>query len=61
MIALVDTGIFSAFYSLRDRHRLDPLGLIVHIVEGVSGRAFIANHVLNIAAVSLNTLRQVGI
>ena len=47
MAVLVDTGVFFAFYSLRDKHHLDALGLVVHMVEGRWGRAFITNHILD--------------
>ncbi|RLG81945.1 MAG: hypothetical protein DRO40_08830 [Thermoprotei archaeon] len=36
-----------AFYSLRDKHHLDSLALIVHLVEGKWGRGFITNHILD--------------
>jgi predicted nucleic acid-binding protein len=44
---LVDTGVFFAFYSLRDKHHLDSLGLITHLVKGKWGKAFITNHILD--------------
>jgi len=47
MTVLVDTGIFFAFYSLRDKHHLDSLGLITHLVKGKWGKAFITNHILD--------------
>ncbi len=47
MTVLVDTGVFFAFYSIKDEHHLDSLGLITHIVKGKWGRAFISNHILD--------------
>ena len=47
MTALVDTDVFFAFYSLRDTHHFDSLGLITHLVEGRWGRAYITNHILD--------------
>ena len=47
MAVLVDTGVFFAFYSLRDKYHLDSLGLIAHLTMGRWGRAFITNHVLD--------------
>ena len=47
MTVLVDTGVFFAFYSLRDRHHFDSLGLITHLVRGKWGKAFITNHILD--------------
>ncbi len=47
MTAVVDTGVFFAFYSLRDMHHYDSLGIIVHLVEGKWGRAYITSHVLD--------------
>ena len=31
---LVDTGIFFAYYSLRDRYHMDSVALIIHVAEG---------------------------
>ncbi len=47
MTVLVDTGVFFAFYSIKDEHHLDSLGLITHLVKGKWGRAFISNHILD--------------
>ena len=47
MTVLVDTCVFFAFYSSRDEHHLDSLGLIAHLVKGKWGRAFISNHILD--------------
>jgi len=47
MTVLVDTGVFFAFYSLRDKHHLDSLGLITHLVRGKWGKPFITNHILD--------------
>ncbi len=47
MVVLIDTGVFFAFYSLRDKHHLDSLALIVHLVEGKWGRGIITNHILD--------------
>jgi len=44
---IVDTGIFFAYYSLRDKHHLDSVALIVHLAEGKWGRAYITNHILD--------------
>jgi len=44
---IVDTGIFFAYYSLRDKHHLDSIALIVHLVEGKWGKAYITNHILD--------------
>jgi len=47
LTALIDTGIFFGFYSLRDTHHMDSLALIVHAIEGRWGRLYITNHILN--------------
>ena len=47
MTVLIDTGVFFAYYSLRDKHHLDSIALIVHLVEGKWGRAYITNHILD--------------
>jgi len=47
VVVLIDTGVFFAFYSLRDKHHLDSLALIVHLVEGKWGRGIITNHILD--------------
>ena len=47
MAVIVDTGVFFAYYSLRDKHHLDSIALIIHLVEGKWGRAFITNHILD--------------
>mgnify|MGYP000026367322 CR=1 FL=1 len=47
MAALIDTGIFFGFYSLRDKHHLDSVAIIVHAVEGRWGRLFVTNHILD--------------
>ncbi len=47
MTVIVDTGVFFAFYSLRDRYHLDALGLISHMVKGKWGKAYITNHILD--------------
>ncbi len=47
MVVLIDTGVFFAFYSLRYKHHLDSLALIVHLVEGKWGRGIITNHILD--------------
>ncbi|MCD6278454.1 MAG: PIN domain-containing protein [Desulfurococcales archaeon] len=47
MTAIVDTGVFFAFYSLRDKHHLDSLALIVHLTEGRWGRPYITSHILD--------------
>jgi len=47
MTALVDTGVFFAFYSIKDEHHLDSLGLIVHLARGKWGHAYITNHILD--------------
>ena len=39
MAALIDTGIFFGFYSLRDGHPMDSLAIVVHATEG----AFVHN------------------
>jgi len=54
MRVIVDTGIFFAFYSLRDKHHYDSLGLISHLVQGKWSKAFITNHILD---KTLNILR----
>jgi predicted nucleic acid-binding protein len=45
LTVLVDTGVFFAFYSLRDKYHMDSLGLIAHMVGGKWGKPFIHNHV----------------
>ena len=47
MTVLVDTGVFFAFYSIKDEHHFDSLGLITHLIKGRWGRAFISNHILD--------------
>lgn len=47
MTALIDTGIFFAFYSLRDEHHLDSLALIVHLLEDKWGQGYVTNHILD--------------
>ena len=47
MTAIVDTGVFFAFYSIKDKHHLDSLGLIIHLVNGKWGRVYITNHILD--------------
>lgn len=47
MTVLVDTGVFFAFYSIRDAHHFDSIGLITHLVKGKWGKAFISNHILD--------------
>lgn len=47
MAVIVDTGVFFGFYSLRDKHHLDSIALIVHLVEGRWGRGYITNHILD--------------
>lgn len=47
MTVLIDTGVFFAFYSIKDEHHLDSIGLITHFVKGKWGRAFISNHILD--------------
>jgi predicted nucleic acid-binding protein len=43
MTALVDTGVFFAFYSLRDERHLDSLALVVHLLENKWGRGYATN------------------
>lgn len=47
MTVLVDTGIFFAFYSLRDKHHLDSIAIMVHMIEGKWGKPYITNHILD--------------
>lgn len=47
MTALIDTRVFFAFYSLRDKYRLDALALMVHAVKGRWGRIYMTNHILD--------------
>lgn len=47
MTVIVDTGVFFAYYSLRDKHHLDSVALIIHLVENKWGRAYITNHILD--------------
>ncbi len=47
MTSLVDTGVFFAFYSVRDKHHLDSIALIIHLAEGKWGKAYITNHILD--------------
>ena len=47
MAVLIDTGIFFGYYSLKDEHHMDSVGIIVHAVEGKWGRIFITNHILD--------------
>jgi len=44
---LVDTGIFFAYYSLRDRYHMDSVALVIHMAEGRWGKAYITSHVLD--------------
>ncbi|MCS7387047.1 MAG: PIN domain-containing protein [archaeon GB-1867-005] len=47
MTAIIDTGIFFAYYSLRDVHHLDSLAILVHALEGKWGKPYITNHILD--------------
>ena len=47
MAALIDTGIFFGFYSLKDEHHMDSVAIIIHAVEGKWGRLFITNHIFD--------------
>jgi predicted nucleic acid-binding protein len=47
MTALVDTGVFFAFYSLRDEHHLDSLALVIHLLEGKWGQGYVTDHILD--------------
>ncbi|KUJ93462.1 MAG: putative VapC ribonuclease [Archaeoglobus fulgidus] len=47
MAALIDTGIFFGFYSLKDVHHMDSVAIVVHAVEGKWGRLFVTNHILD--------------
>lgn len=47
MAALIDTGIFFGFYSLRDVHHMDSVAIVVHAIEGKWGRLFVTNHILD--------------
>jgi predicted nucleic acid-binding protein len=47
MVALIDTGIFFGFYSVKDKHHLDSIAIIFHAVEGKWGRLYITNHILD--------------
>jgi len=47
MAALIDTGIFFGFYSLKDVHHMDSVAIIVHALEGKWGRLFVTNHILD--------------
>lgn len=47
MAALIDTGIFFGFYSLKDEHHMDSVAIIIHAIEGKWGRLFITNHILD--------------
>ncbi|BES82358.1 PIN domain-containing protein [Pyrodictium abyssi] len=47
MTVLVDTGVFFAYYSLRDKYHMDSVALVIHMAEGRWGRAYITSHVLD--------------
>ena len=47
MTVLVDTCVFFAFYSLRDRYHMDAVALLIHAVEGVWGRVYVSDYVLD--------------
>lgn len=47
MAALIDTGIFFGYYSIRDEHHMDSVALVIHAVEGKWGKLFITNHILD--------------
>ncbi len=47
MAALIDTGIFFGFYSLKDKHHMDSVAIIVHALEGKWGKLFVTNHILD--------------
>ena len=47
MAALIDTGVFFGYYSLKDEHHMDSVAIIIHAIEGKWGRLFITNHILD--------------
>jgi|Deesub1362A_J573_1020465.scaffolds.fasta_scaffold02594_2 predicted nucleic acid-binding protein len=47
MAALIDTGIFFGFYSLKDNHHMDSVAILTHAAEGKWGKLFISNHILD--------------
>jgi predicted nucleic acid-binding protein len=42
----IDTGVFFAYYSLRDRYHWDAVGILAHSVEGTWGQAFASDLVV---------------
>ncbi len=47
MSILIDTGVFYAFYNRRDKHHLDSLCLLTHILEGVFGKPYTSDLVVS--------------
>jgi len=47
MTVIVDTSIFFAFYSIKDKYHLDSLAIVAHALEGKWGRILITNHILD--------------
>jgi predicted nucleic acid-binding protein len=47
MAALIDTGIFFGYYSLKDEHHMDSVAIVIHAVEGKWGRLYVTNHILD--------------
>jgi len=47
MAALIDTGIFFGFYSLKDNRHMDSVAILIHAVEGRWGKLYISNHILD--------------
>ena len=47
MTTIIDTGIFFAYYSLRDIHHLDSIAILIHTLEGKWGKPYITNHILD--------------
>jgi len=47
LTAIIDTGIFFAYYSLKDKHHLDSLAIMIHVLEGKWGKPYITNHILD--------------
>jgi len=47
MTAFVDTGVFFAFYSLRDKRHLDSLALVTNLLENRWGQGYVTNHILD--------------
>ena len=47
MTALIDTGIFFGFFSVKDVHHLDSIAIIIDYTKGRWGKGYVTNHILD--------------